>query len=485
MSEARKVLFVSSEAVPFAKTGGLADVVGALPRTLCELGVDARVILPLYRRIRENFSGRLEFVRWSMIRMGWRSLYSGLFRLEHEGVIFYFIDNEYYFGHDEIYKEYSFDIERFCFFQRAVLEVLGEPMDFMPDILHCNDWQSGLIPCLIEAHYKPYGYLTEIKTIYTIHNLRYQGIHGVERIADYCDLPNSFLTEYGVLKDGVPNMMKAGIVYSDRVTTVSPSYSKEIFSDYYGEGLDAILRTFSYKLSGILNGIDVDKFSPENDPDLVRNYGLEDYKEGKLVNKRALQEELGLEVNDNVPLFSMITRLVDQKGIDLFLHIADELMQENIQCVVLGTGEYHYEENLRRLEARYPGKFRACIFFDPKLSNRIYAASDFFLMPSLFEPCGLSQMISMRYGTLPIVRETGGLKDTVVPYNRFTGEGNGFSFTNINAHELLFTSKRAIELYYSEDKFKFEALIEQAMKEDFSWSRSAKEYKDLYESLYA
>ncbi len=486
MSQHKKILFVSSEVSPFAKTGGLADVLGALPEAIAKEGHDVRVVMPLYRCIREQYGEQLQFMRWSMIRMGWRSLYSGLFRMEYQGITHYFIDNEYYFGFDEIYKEYNFDIERFCFFQRAVLEVLGAPMDFMPDILHLNDWQTGLIPCLIEAHYRPFGYLQQVKTVFTIHNLRYQGIHGADRIADLCDLPQNYLTEYGILKDGNANMMKAGIVYADRITTVSPSYAEEIMTPYYGEGLDGVLRSFSYKLRGILNGIDMTVFDPKTDPQLPQAYSVDHWQEDKRRCKEALQAQLGLPVRGDVPFFSMITRLVDQKGLDLFLCIADEFLNEDIQCVILGTGNYSYEDALRQLEQRHPDRFRACIYFDPKLSNRLYAASDFFLMPSLFEPCGLSQMISMRYGTLPIVRETGGLQDTVVPYNQYTGEGNGFSFQNINAHELLFTAKRAMEMYRDPNQREaYERLVTTAMREDWSWTRSAQTYLQLYDELGA
>lgn len=480
-----KVLFISSEVAPFAKTGGLADVVGVLPETLNRIGgIDARVILPLYRRIRENYSEELEFVRWSMIRMGWRSLYAGLFRLVKNDTTYYFIDNEYYFGFHDIYKEYSFDIERFCFFQRAVLECLGSPMDFEPDILHCNDWQSGLIPTLLEAHYRPYGFHNNMRTIFTIHNLRYQGIHGVERIADLCDLSPAFMNEYGVLMDGVPNMMKAGIVYADMVTTVSPNYANEIMTDYYGEGLNGVLANYSYKLRGILNGIDVETYNPETDSHIAQNYTLDSYLEGKKANKNQLQSELSLPVNDEIPLVSMITRLTDQKGLDLFLYIADELMQEDIQCVILGTGEAQYEEALRALEGRYPDKVRALIYFGGEMSHKIYAGADIFLMPSLFEPCGLSQMISMRYGTVPVVRETGGLSDTVQAYNMYTGEGNGFSFTNINAHELLFTTKRAIEYYLKrgEDPA-WKNLVTTGMETDFSWTKSGHSYIELYRQV--
>lgn len=482
-----KVLFVASEVAPFAKTGGLADVVGVLPKVLKQEGVDARVVMPLYKQVRDKFGDKLEFMRWSMIRMGWRSLYSGLFHYVHDGVDFYFIDNEYYFAYSEIYKEYAFDIERFCFFQRAVLEIIGEPMHFYPDIIHCNDWQAGLIPCLLQAHYHPYGYLTNVKTVFTIHNLRFQGVHGYEQIADYTDLSQNYLNDYAVLKDGVPNMVKAGIVFADKVTTVSPTYANEIMTAYYGEGLDGVLRSFAYKVTGIVNGIDVDLFNPASDACISEHYSISDYIIGKAANKKALQQELGLPENAQVPLLGMITRLTDQKGMDLFNYIAEELLQKSeCQVVVLGTGEARYEEALRYFASRYPDKFKACIYFDPKLSNRIYAASDLFLMPSLFEPCGLSQLIAMRYGSVPIVRETGGLKDTVVPYNQFEHSGTGFTFSNINAHEFLHAIGRALELYYANKRGEttdFDMLIRNGMSTDLSWTKSAQAYLALYKEI--
>lgn len=477
-----KVLFVSAEVAPLAKVGGLADVAGALPAALNKLGVDTRVIMPLYKRIRDNYGCDLKFMRWTMIKLGWRTMYSGLFRMDLNGVTHYFIDNEYYFGHDAIYLDYDFDIERYCFFQRAVLEAMGAAMDFVPDIIHCNDWQTGLIPALLQAHYHPYGYFNQVKCFFTIHNLKYQGVHSFERIADYCDLSTAFLNDYGILKDGVPNMMKAGIVYADQVTTVSPTYAEEIKQPYYGEGLDGVLSYYSFKLKGILNGIDCREYNPATDSHLVRTYSSSDVKEGKAANKAALQAELGLNVEPDRPLLAMITRMVDQKGMDLLLRVLGEIAGIPTQVVVLGTGEHRYEEGTRICAGYFKENIRACLTFDNALAHRIYAAADIFLMPSLFEPCGLSQLIAMNYGTLPVVRETGGLKDTVTPYNQYTMEGNGFSFTNINAHDFLNVVRNACDLY-NDSRDIWDRLVQNAMHKDVSWQKSAECYKELYEGV--
>lgn len=477
-----RVLFVSSEVTPFAKVGGLADVAGTLPPELVKQGVDCRVIMPLYRRIRQQYGQDLKFLRWAMLKMGWRSMYSGLLSLEQDGMTYYFIDNEYYFGQEAIYLDYAFDIERFCFFQRAVLEALGQPMDFTPDILHLNDWQTGLIPALLQAHYWPAGYFNDIKVVYTIHNLKYQGIHSRERIADLCDLSSQYLNDYGVLMDGVPNFLKAGIVYSNAVTTVSPTYANEILSSFYGEGLDGVLGAYRHKLSGILNGISNEDWNPATDKALAENYDADTVKKGKAVCRTKLHEELGLAEDPKRPLAVMITRLVDQKGLDLLIRVLDEILDDDINVAVLGTGDPFYEQEMRGFEMRRPDRFRACILFDDALARRMYAGADVFLMPSLFEPCGLSQMISMRYGTIPIVRETGGLSDTVTAYNQYTGEGNGFSFANINAHELLYTTKYAADIFRRDDG-SWDALVQSAMAQSFDWSRSAAQYLELYRSL--
>ncbi|MGI6579896.1 MAG: glycogen synthase GlgA [Saccharofermentanales bacterium] len=479
-----KILFVSSEMVPLAKSGGLGDVIGALPKAVRAQGQDARVILPLYKQIKDRYGDQLKFMRWSMNKLGWRTMYSGLFTMEVDGVPVYFIDNEYYFGHEALYLDYAFDIERFSFFQRAVLEALGEPMQFEPDILHLNDWQSGMIPVLLEAHYKAHGYHTGVQCIYTIHNLKFQGIHGRERIQDLMELQDRYMTDDAVMKDGVPNFMKAGILYSNRVTTVSPTYAQEIKQDYYGEGLNDLLSAQSWKVVGVLNGIDIDSYDPAQDGSIAKNYSVRTFQAGKKANKLALQEEIGLEQREDVPMLAMITRLTSQKGLDLLLHIADELIADDIQLVILGTGDEFYENAFHDLEWYHPDKVRSLIMFDEELARRIYASADIFLMPSMFEPCGLGQMIAMRYGALPVVRETGGLKDTVIPYNKYDGSGTGFSFSNINAHEFLFAIKDALDTYHNYPD-SWNQLIRQAMSGDFSWEQSAKRYIELYEIILA
>lgn len=474
-----KVLFVSSEVSPFAKVGGLADVVGALPIELNKQDVDARVILPLYRKIKVKYADQLNFLGWKMIHMGWRSLYAGLFSLEKNGTIFYFVDNEYYFNFDQVYVEYVFDIERYCFFQRAVLDFMGDFMNFEPDVLHCNDWQTGMMPLLLDAHFKKNGYHTGVQTVFTIHNIKYQGVHSVDVVREMLDLPDEYLRDDFCIKDRAINFLKAGIVFSNSVTTVSPTYSYEIMTDYYGEGLNYTLKRYAFKVSGILNGIDGIEYDPATDERIPAKYDIKSYKEGKAINKKSLQEQLGLEVNPGAPLCVMISRLVDQKGLDLFLYVLEEMLYDGMQIVVLGTGDPFYEGALADVASRNQGKMCACIDFDNNLAHTIYAAGDIFLMPSIFEPCGLSQLISMRYGTVPVVRETGGLKDTVIPYNEYTGEGNGFSFANINAHEFLFVTKYACDIY-RHHKDIWDKLVENGMSGDFSWTKSAKEYIGLY-----
>ncbi|MBP8989012.1 MAG: glycogen synthase GlgA [Clostridia bacterium] len=479
---AGKILFAASEVSPLASTGGLGDVMGALPKAIRRLGYDVRIVMPLYKKIRETYGEKLEFLGWHMIRMGWRTLYCGVLKMEWDGLPVYFIDNEYYYNHDKIYVDYSFDIERFSFFQRAILESLEQPMGFIPDILHLNDWQTGMIPCLLEAHYRPYGRLMNLMTVFTIHNLKYQGIHGRERIADLMDLPDRFMTEDGILHDGVPNFMKAGIVYADRLTTVSPTYAEEIKYEFYGEGLHELLRRQQHKLIGVLNGIDVDRYNPATDPDIPCRYTVDTWKEGKAVCKAALQEELGLDPASSTPLAVMVTRLVEQKGLDLLLYVLDEMLDGTLQLAILGTGQPHYEEALNEAARRHPDFMAVRLAFDPPLAQRFYAGADLFLMPSIFEPCGLSQMIAMRYGTIPVVRETGGLKDTVKPYNQYTGTGNGFSFRNINAHEFLFITRYACDVMRHMPQA-WQALVRQAMSEDFSWDRSAAAYGQIYADL--
>ncbi len=479
MEKSIKVLLVSSEVSPFVKVGGLADVVGALPVELNKQGVDARVILPLYKKVKVKYADQLKFLGWRMVHMGWRSLYAGLFSLEQNGTVFYFVDNEYYFNFDQIYVEYVFDIERYCFFQRAVLDFLGDFMNFEPNVLHCNDWQTGMIPMLLDAHYKKHGYHTNVQTVYTIHNLKYQGVHSTEVVKEMLDLPDEYIREDFCIKDRAINFMKAGIVFSNSVTTVSPTYAYEIMTDYYGEGLNWTLQKYAYKVSGILNGMNDLEYNPAKDDKIPMKYTIKNYEKGKAVCKKSLQEQLGLEVNPGAPLCAMISRLVDQKGLDLLLYVLEEILYDGMQVVILGTGDPYYERALVDIANRNPGKMCACIDFDGALAHTIYAASDIFLMPSIFEPCGLSQLVSMAYGSVPIVRETGGLKDTVIPYNEYTGEGNGFSFANINAHEFLFVTKYAADLY-RHHKDIWNKLIEAGMKGDYSWKKSAAEYAGLF-----
>lgn len=474
-----KVLFASSEVSPFVKVGGLADVVGALPVELNKDNVDARVILPLYKKIKIKYQDEMQFLGWKLVRMGWRSLYAGLFQLEKNGTIFYFVDNEYYFNFDQIYVEYVFDIERYCFYQRAVLDFMGDFMNFEPNVLHCNDWQTGMMPLLLDAHFKKHGYHTNVQTVFTIHNLKYQGVHATDVVREMLDLPDEYLRDEFCIKDRAINFMKAGIVFSNSVTTVSPTYAYEIMTDYYGEGLNYTLQKYAYKVSGILNGINDLEYNPKKDDKIPVKYDIKTYKKGKAACKESLQKQLGLEVNPGAPLCAMISRLVDQKGLDLLLYVLDEMLYDGMQIVILGTGDNYYERALVDTASRNPGKMCACIDFDSGLAHTIYAGADIFLMPSLFEPCGLSQLVSMAYGTVPVVRETGGLKDTVTPYNEFTGEGNGFSFANINAHEFLFVTKYACDLYRNH-KDVWDKLIKTGMSGDYSWKKSAKEYAGLY-----
>ena len=474
-----KVLFASSEVSPFVKVGGLADVVGALPVELNKDNIDARVILPLYKKIKIKYQDEMQFLGWKLVRMGWRSLYAGLFQLEKNGTIFYFVDNEYYFNFDQIYVEYVFDIERYCFYQRAVLDFMGDFMNFEPNVLHCNDWQTGMMPLLLDAHFKKHGYHTNVQTVFTIHNLKYQGVHSTDVVREMLDLPDEYLRDEFCIKDRAINFMKAGIVFSNSVTTVSPTYAYEIMTDYYGEGLNYTLQKYAYKVSGILNGINDMEFNPKKDNMIPARYDIKTYQKGKATCKESLQKQLGLEVNPGAPLCAMISRLVDQKGLDLLLYVLDEMLYDGMQIVILGTGDNYYERALVDTASRNPGKMCACIDFDAGLAHTIYAAADIFLMPSLFEPCGLSQLVSMAYGTVPVVRETGGLKDTVTPYNEFTGEGNGFSFANINAHEFLFVTKYACDLYRNH-KDVWDKIVKAGMSGDYSWKKSAKEYAGLY-----
>lgn len=473
-----KILFATSECYPFLKTGGLADVAYALPKALTEMGEDCRVILPNYGTIKEEYRKKMVNLFDTTIKIGWREQYLGVKYLKHEGVEYYFIDNMYYFFRETPYGYYD-DGERFSFFSQAILEVLTR-LEFIPDILHCNDWHTAVVPVLLRTKYKWNTELTPIKTILTIHNLRFQGVFPPEVLSNLLGLGTELLQDFCFEYYGNVNYLKGGINYADYVTTVSPTYAEEIKTDYYGEGLSGLMQKVGYKLKGILNGIDYDLNDPETDKHIVAPFDAESV-ELKLKNKLALQKELGLQIKKDVPMFSIISRLTDQKGFDIIAEGIEEFIRQDIQLVVLGTGERRYEDMFRYFHYKYPEKVAAIISYDGELAQRIYAASDFFLMPSLFEPCGLSQLMSLRYGTVPIVRETGGLKDTVIPYNKFTGKGIGFTFSDYNSYDMLKAVYRALDAY--KDKKAFRNIIVQGMKMDYSWKNSAKIYQELYYDL--
>jgi starch synthase len=477
-----KVLYVTSECWPFAKTGGLGDVSYALPKALKKEGVDIRVIMPMYNEISNFLKQQMKEVAVFNVQVGWRNQYCGLLELEYDGVTFYFIDNKFYFAREgELAYLYGYgdDAERFSFFSRAVLDSLGK-IDFYPDIMQINDWHTGMIPLLLKEKYSHLKEYKNIKTNYTIHNLQYQGVFPSRVLGDVLDLPYHYLHNGDVEYYGGVSFMKAGIMFADKVTTVSKTYAEEIKSSFYGEQLDGLLRAQSYKLQGILNGIDYDINNPRTDNDIFVNYDINTLDK-KAENKVRLQKILGLEVNPDVPMIGIVSRLVSQKGMDLISYIMPEIMREDLQIVVLGTGEHQYQSMFNYYNSHFPKKMSANITFDSSLAQQIYAASDMFLMPSLYEPCGIGQMLAMRYGTLPIVRETGGLKDTVEPYNKFTNEGNGFSFTNYNAHEMLYTIQRALSVY--KDKDTWNVLMKNAMQTDNSWSKSAQVYINTYKEM--
>ena len=473
-----KVLFAASEAVPFAKTGGLADVAGTLPRELNKLGHDVRLIMPKYKSIPQEIVDKMEYVGYIYVDVGWRHQYCGVKKLIWEEMIVYFIDNEYYFKRDGLYGHYD-EAEQFSFFSKALLQVLPL-IDFKPHIVHCNDWQTGVVSLLHKEAFQHLDFYKDIKTIFTIHNLKYQGIFPKDVLHDLLDLDWEPFHEGGIAFHDCVNYMKAGIAYSDIITTVSKTYSEEIKHDFFGENLNGLINKRSQDLYGIVNGIDYEENDPKTDQRLFVHFSADDLA-GKYENKRKLQKSLGLECRPEIPLVGIVSRLVDQKGFDLIECVLDDILSMDIQLVVLGTGEPKYEEMFRQAAVRYPGRVSANTKYDGVLAQRIYAGCDMFLMPSLFEPCGLSQIFSMRYGTVPIVRETGGLKDTVVPFNQFTGQGVGFTFANYNAHEMLDAVKRAVEVYEMKDVWT--QLVQNGMKKDFSWGSSSKEYVEIYKKL--
>ncbi len=478
-SKKMQIVFASAECAPFVKTGGLGDVAGSLPAALVRAGAEVIVMMPKYATIKDEYKARMEHFSDFYVSLGWRNEYCGLEKLEHDGVTYMFIDNERYFARDYPYGFFD-DGERFAFFSKAITESLQHlPAGFECDILHCNDWQTALAPVFLREFYQGLPLYDRVKTVFSIHNVAFQGQFSDTVMEDILGVAHIPAAAAQLRCDACSvNYMLGALRYADAITTVSPTYANEIQTPEFGEGLDGVLRERSYALQGILNGIDVAGFDPATDKRIAANYTVED-RSGKAVCKAKLQEELGLEVRDDRPLMVMVTRLTRQKGMDLVMYALDRILAGGVQVAVLGTGDRDYEDGLRYFQDRYPGTMAARIEFDPALSQRMYAAADMFLMPSKFEPCGLSQIIAMRYGTLPIVRETGGLKDTVQPYNEFTGEGTGFSFSNFNGDEMGDAVFRAARLFW-DNRDAWNQLVTQAMSQDFSWTRSADKYLDLY-----
>ncbi len=478
----KNILFVASESVPFIKTGGLADVVGALPKYLDREKYDVRVIIPNYLAIPARFRKQFSYltdIRMQMGQLG--DIYVGIMTYQQDGITYYFIDNEYYFSGNSPYGNIRWDIEKYCYFSKAALSVLPT-IGFRPDIIHCHDWQTGLLPVMLHAQFQDNQFYRGIRTVMTVHNLRFQGVWDKDTIKLYTDLPDWCFTpdRLEFFKDA--NMLKGGLVFADRITTVSESYADEITYPFYGEGLDGLMRAKRSDLWGIVNGIDYGVYDPANDESIAQGFTADTFLAGKTANKLALQRELGLPEDPDVMVVSIISRLTDQKGLDLVEWVIGELMQSNMQLVVVGTGDKKYEELFRRMEYFMPDKVRAYIAFNEAFAHQVYAGSDAMLMPSLFEPCGLTQLISLRYGTVPIVRETGGLRDTVQPYNEYEQTGTGFSFANYNAHEMLDTLHNALHVYY-DTRDNWNNIAQRGLHTDYSWNASARKYEMLYDSL--
>lgn len=477
-----KVLIAASEAVPFIKTGGLADVVGSLPKNINQKYYDVRVILPKYQCMKQEFQEKLVYKSHFYMELGWRNQYVGIFEAIVDGIRFYFIDNEYYFSGPTPYtSDGRWDVERFIFFSRAVLSALPV-IEFQPDIIHCNDWQTGLIPVYLKDRFHEGDFYHNIKSIMTIHNLKFQGVWDIKSLVDFSGLPMYYFTpdKLEAYQDG--NCLKGGMVYADAITTVSNTYAEEIKTPFFGEGMDGLLRARADSLRGIVNGIDYDEYNPKTDQFLVKNYDSKNFRKEKIKNKRELQSRFHLTRDDKTMLIGIVSRLTSQKGLDLIEYIMDELCQDSIQLIVLGTGEERYENMFRHFEWKYHDKVSAQIYYSEEVSHLVYAGCDAFLMPSLFEPCGLSQLMSLRYGTVPIVRETGGLKDTVIPYDEYNHTGTGFGFSNYNAHEMLSTIRYAQSIYYDK-KRDWNKIIDRGMAEDFSWAKSANQYAEMYHWL--
>lgn len=477
----KNILFAASECVPFIKTGGLADVVGALPQYLDKNEFDVRVIMPYYTCIPEKYRNQFKYVRHFYMDYGMRLVGShvGIMEYEYNGIKFYFVDNEYYFKCDQPYSsELKWDIERFTFFSKAVLAIMPT-IGFRPDIIHCHDWQAALIPVFLRSAFATNDFYKSTKTIMTIHNLKFQGVWDIDTFKFNTALPDYMFTPDKLEFNKDANMLKGGLVYADCITTVSETYAEEIKYPFYGENLDGLLRARSASLRGIVNGIDYKVFNPETDEATFAQYNAKNVKSKKAINKAKLQEELGLPVDKNKFMIAIISRLTDQKGLDLVKYAIEQIVDENTQFVVIGTGDKAYEDMFKHYQWKYPERVSANILYSDPLAHKLYAAADAMLMPSLFEPCGLTQLISLRYGTVPIVRETGGLKDTVEPYNEFSGTGTGFSFANYNADEMLNSINYSKKVYF-EDRREWDRIVQRAIKKDFSWASSAKQYEEMY-----
>lgn len=477
----KKILFAASECVPFVKTGGLADVVGSLPKYFDKTAFDVRVVLPAYTCIADRYRSQWEYVTHFYSYFNGRDRYVGILRMQYAGVTFYFIDNEDYFSGLSPYTDYLYDLEKFAFFSKAVLSILPS-VDFRPDLIHCHDWHTGLIPVWLKTEFSSDPFYRGIKSIITIHNLKFQGVYSIPVIQKITGLSHDLFTydKLATYNDG--NYLKGGIVYADYVTTVSHTYAEEIKTPFYGENLEGLFFARRDSFFGILNGLDYDEWNPEKDPLIVTNYSAETFRRSKKKNKTALQNQLGLPCDEKKFMVGIVSRLTSQKGFDLIAARLSEILALDLQLVVLGTGEAGYEQMFAAAAGNHPEKVSVTLRYSEALSHRIYAACDAFLMPSMFEPCGLSQLMSLRYGTLPIVRETGGLKDTVEPYNRYTGEGTGFSFSNFNADEMLTVLQLAHDTYYG-NKRAWNKLVDHAMAKDFSWNASCREYEALYRKL--
>lgn len=475
----KRIVYVASECVPFIKTGGLADVVGTLPKIFDKKEYDVRIIIPNYRCIPSKYRDKMKFISNFQMDIGNHSQYVGIMYMEYEGVLVYFIDNEYYFSGLTPYTEDRWDIERFCYFSKAALSILPV-VGFKPDIVHCHDWQAGMVPVYLKTLFAGNPFFSGIRSIMTIHNLRFKGIWDVEHLKYCTGLPDYLFTPDKLEIHRDASMLKGGLVYADKITTVSETYAREIQTPFYGEGLDGLLQARHQSLVGIVNGIDYDVYNPEKDRKLAKAYNVTNFKKNKVMNKTALQKELGLPVDKNQFVLGIISRLTDQKGLDLVDAVMNDICQDGVQFIVLGTGDPRYENMFRYYQGIHPAKVSANIYFSDALSHKMYGGCDAILVPSRFEPCGLTQLMALRYGSLPIVRETGGLKDTVIPYNEFEQTGTGFSFANYNAKELLNTINYAKSVFYNQKK-SWEDMQVRAMNMDYSWANSAKRYEQLYQ----